>query len=92
MTHAIWEMMQHAPVHRPHDLARSPLLFLNAGRDHLVQAHWARDFTWRVREHHPWLGQHVEYVEYPESDHFVRPEDWGDLWWRARNFLRWHLS
>ena len=92
MTHAIWEMMQHAPVHRMQDLARHPLLFLNAGRDHLVQAHWARDFTWRVREHYPWLGQHVEYVEYPESDHFVRPEDWGDLWWRTQNFLRSHLS
>ncbi|HYI01341.1 alpha/beta hydrolase family protein [Hyalangium sp.] len=92
MTHALYELMQHAPVHRPQDLARNPLLFLNGGRDHLVLPHWARDFTWRVREQYPWLGQHVEYVEYPESEHFVRPQDWGDLWWRALNFLRWHLS
>jgi hypothetical protein len=92
VTSALYELMQLAPVHRPHELARHPLLFLNAGRDHLVPAHWARDFTWRVKAQYPWLGHHVEYVEYPESDHFVRPQDWGDLWWRALNFLRWHLS
>jgi dienelactone hydrolase len=92
ITHALHELMQHAPVHRPQELARHPLLLLNAGRDHLVPPHHARDFAWRVREHLPWLGQHVHYVEYPESDHFVRPEDWGDMWWRALNFLRWHLS
>ncbi len=92
ITSALYELMQLAPVHRPQDLARHPLLFLNAGRDHLVPAHWARDFTWRVKAQYPWLGHHVEYVEYPESDHFVRPQDWGDLWWRALNFLRWHLS
>jgi dipeptidyl aminopeptidase/acylaminoacyl peptidase len=92
VTSTLYELMQHAPVHRPQELARHPLLLMNAGRDHQVPPHWARDFAWRVKEQYPWLGQHVEYVEYPESDHFVRPQDWGDLWWRALNFLRWHLG
>lgn len=85
-------LMGQAPVHRPADLARHPLLLVNAGRDNLVPPHWARDFSWRVREHMPWLGSHVEYVEYPESDHFMRSEDWDDLWNRALGFLRGHLS
>lgn len=92
ITPAIQELMQQAPVHRPWELARHPLLLMNAGRDQLVPPHWARDFAWRIREQHPTLGQHVDYVEYPESDHLMRPQDWGDLWWRALNFLRWHLS
>ncbi|WP_224363069.1 alpha/beta hydrolase [Hyalangium versicolor] len=92
MTHEIWQLMQQAPVHRPADCARNPLLLMNAGRDHLVPAHWARDFAQRSWDNHPWLGRHVEYVEYPESDHFVRSEDWSDMWNRARGFLRWHLA
>jgi uncharacterized protein len=92
ITPGIHHLMQYAPVHRPEELARHPLLLMNAGQDHSVPAHHARDFAWRVRAHYPWLGQHVEYIEYPESDHFVRPQDWSDLWWRALNSLRWHLS
>jgi dienelactone hydrolase len=91
ITHEIHELMREAPVHRPEDVARHPLLFLNAGRDHMVPAHWAREFTRRIHEHHPWLAGHVGYHEYPESDHFVRPQDWDDLWHRALGFLRWHL-
>lgn len=92
VTDELRELMQHAPVHRPEECARSPLLLVNGGQDNLVPAHWARDFSWRVREHFPWLGSHVEYVEYPESEHFMRGEDWDDLWNRALGFLRWHLA
>jgi alpha-beta hydrolase superfamily lysophospholipase len=92
LTHELYELMQHAPVHRPEDCARNPLLLLNAGQDHLVPAHGSRDFVHRVHEHYPWLGQHVEYVEYPESDHFVRQQDWDDMWRCAMGFLRWHLA
>jgi pimeloyl-ACP methyl ester carboxylesterase len=92
ITHEIHELMRHAPVHRPWDCARHPLLMINAGRDGMVSAHWAREFTRRIHEHPPWPGRYVEYVEYPESDHMMRAEDWEDLWRRAQGFLRWHLS
>jgi hypothetical protein len=91
VTHEIGELLHHAPVHRPDDCARHPLLLLNAGRDQLVPVHHARDFTRRLQEHHPWVGHHVGYHEYPESDHYMRAEDWGDLWGRAFGFLQWHL-
>ncbi len=81
-------LMGHAPVHRPWDCARNPLLLLNAGRDHLVPAHHARDFAWRLWNHHPHLGSHVGYVEYPYSDHHMQPWDWDDAWGKALGFLR----
>jgi hypothetical protein len=92
ITHEMRQLMHHAPVHRPRDLARHPLMLVNAGRDGLVPAHWARDFARRIHEHEHWPERYVEYIEYPESDHMMRPEDWEDLWKRARGFLRWHLS
>lgn len=81
-------LMQDAPVHRPWDCARHPLLLLNAGRDALVPAHQARDFAHRLWREFPWLGSHVGHHEYPESDHYMRAEDWNDAWGRALGFLR----
>jgi hypothetical protein len=91
ITDELRELMRHAPVHRPWELARHPLMLVNGGRDGMVPAHWAREFAQRVHELPHWPGRHVEYIEYPESDHMMRGEDWEDLWKRARGFLRWHL-
>ncbi len=91
ITHALWELMGQAPVHRPEDCARHPLLLINAGQDELVPPHGSREFVRRIHEHSPWLGSHVGYIEYPESNHFMRAQDWEDLWRHALGFLRWHL-
>jgi len=79
------EWMREAPVHEPAALARAPLLFLNAGRDTVVPPEAAREFA---RTH---AARGVEYVEYPESEHLLRPDDWFDLWARAVAFLDAHL-
>jgi pimeloyl-ACP methyl ester carboxylesterase len=92
LTEELHELAQYAPVHRPADCARHPLLLINAGRDVNVPPHFARGFARWLAEHRPALAGHVSYVEYPESDHFVRPEDWEDLWQRTLGFLRRHLS
>jgi fermentation-respiration switch protein FrsA (DUF1100 family) len=91
VTEEMRALMQGAPVHRPAECARRPLLMFNAGRDAHVPARWARDFARTVAERHPALAAHVAYVEYPESDHFMRPSDWDDLWGRTLAFLREHL-
>ena len=84
-------LMAYAPVERPADLARHPLLLCNAGRDEHVPARFARDFSRRVAASYPALGPQVHYVEYAESGHFMRPEDWQDVWARTLAFLRAHL-
>ncbi|RKG83086.1 alpha/beta hydrolase [Corallococcus exercitus] len=88
VTDELRELMQDAPVHRPWDCARNPLLLLNAGRDQLVPAHQARDFAQRLWREFPALGSHVGHHEYPESDHTMREQDWNDAWGRALGFLR----
>ncbi len=89
ITDEIRELMHHAPVHRPWDCARHPVLLMNAGRDNLVPPHWSRDFAHTVWAHHP--GLHVEHYEYPESEHMMRQQDWDDAWNRGLGFLRRHL-
>lgn len=88
ITDEIREMMGHAPVHRPWDCARNPLLLLNGGRDSVVPPHWSRDFARTLWDWHPALGSHVGYVEYPESEHMMRQQDWDDVWSRSLGFLR----
>jgi len=92
VTDELRALMRHAPVHRPADCARRPLRLFNAGRDVHVPARWSREFARSVAERHPTLAAHVEYVEYPESDHFMRPQDWDDLWGRTLSFFRTELA
>ncbi|WNG19002.1 dienelactone hydrolase family protein [Cystobacter fuscus] len=91
ITEEIGELMRHAPVHRPWDCARNPLLMVNAGRDGVVPPHWARDFAQTLWQGLPGWGSHVEYYEYPESDHMMRQQDWEDSWERTLGFLQRHL-
>lgn len=88
VTEELRELMGHAPVHRPGDCARHPLLLLNAGRDEVVPAQQARDFAHRLWREFPAQGAHVAHYEYPESGHTMRPEDWDDAWGRALGFFR----
>lgn len=69
-------------MHTPDELTRAPLLLLNAGKDTSVPPEAARRFA----SSHADRG--VEYVEYPNSEHLMRPDDWDDLWRRALDFLR----
>jgi len=56
------------------------LLAMNAGRDVNVPPHAAREFV------HGLARPRAEYLEFPESEHFMREEDWNDLWTRT---VRW---
>ncbi|MEW5742285.1 MAG: alpha/beta fold hydrolase [Myxococcota bacterium] len=84
---AMVELMRAAPVFAPEATARAPLLLMNAGRDTVVPPDASRAFAHRLTGTHP-----VEYVEFPESDHLMRPGDWTELWARALRFLRRHLA
>ncbi|ADO70546.1 alpha/beta hydrolase family protein [Stigmatella aurantiaca] len=91
ITEEIRELMRHAPVHRPWDCARHPLLLVTAGRDTVVPPHWARDFARTFWEGASGWDSHVEYVEYSESEHMMRQQDWEACWDRSLRFLRRHL-
>lgn len=77
------------PQRRMDRFAPRPVLLLNAGRDQHVSPEPARRFQAALREQAHYAGrpQDVVHHEYPESDHFVREEDWRDLWARTLAFL-----
>ncbi len=81
-TDEVRRLMGQAPVHAPEALTRAPLLLLNAGKDTSVPPEASRRFA-STNAH-----RGVEYVEYPNSEHLMRAEDWDDLWHRAVTFLR----
>lgn len=60
-----------------------PLLLGLAGRDSAVPPEPGRRFA---------EDYGAELLEYPESDHMMRGEDWFDLWDRTGAFLRRHLG
>lgn len=60
-----------------------PLLLGLAGRDTSVPPAAGRRFA------HDYGAQ---LHEYPDSEHFMRGEDWNDLWGHATAFLRRHLG
>lgn len=63
----------------------SRILAWNAGKDQHVDTRATREFFENLeKEHGP--GERV-YREYPESDHFMRPEDWHDGWGYTLDWL-----
>jgi hypothetical protein len=95
ITDEMRELMTHAPVHRPDECARHPLLMMNAARDASVPpdpSGGPRDFADLLAERHPALASHFTYVEYAESGHFMCEGDWEDAWRRTLAFLRVHLG
>lgn len=84
-------LMSQAPAARPPELLRHPVLLVNAALDEHVPARLARAFARNVAERHPELAPRLAYVEYPESGHFMREQDWHDAWAHALGFLGEHL-
>ena len=73
-----------SPHRSPERLAHTAVFAWNAGRDVHVPAEPARRFVEALP------GRGHQYREYPESDHFMRPEDWEDGWSRTLQHLaRW---
>lgn len=62
---------------------KPPVLLGLAGRDTAVPPGAGRQFA---------NDYGAELHEYPESEHFMRGEDWNDLWNRTAAFLQRHLN
>ena len=61
------------------------VLAWNAGCDQHVDAAPARNFMRHLQHTRP-EGSY-EYHEYPESDHFMRPQDWAQGWSRTLDWF-----
>ncbi|MBS2037860.1 alpha/beta fold hydrolase [bacterium] len=64
---------------------RVRLFAWNGGADQHVSAEPARHFVAHLQSTFP--AGHYDYRVYPESDHFMRPEDWEDGWSRTLSWF-----
>lgn len=74
---------------RPDDLRETALLAWNAGADVHVDPRGARELLQQLQQRYP--GRPFQYLEYPESDHFMRPQDWEHGWERTLWWFEEHL-
>ena len=84
-TRRLDELLARAPAKHLEAFARLPLLLANGGLDEHVPPHASRRFAKALRER--FGPEACDYLEYPRSGHFMRPEDWEDLWRNATRFL-----
>lgn len=66
-----------------------PLFAWNGGRDQHVDPKGAREFLLELRRRHP--NGAFQYREYPQSDHFMDPEDWDNGWCETLSWFDRHL-
>ncbi|WP_372371018.1 alpha/beta hydrolase family protein [Candidatus Uabimicrobium sp. HlEnr_7] len=75
--------------HSPHlymqKFAPTALMSLNAGKDTSVPAFEAKNFHGELAEYYTEINK-LEYIEYPDSEHFMLENDWNDLW---NNMTKW---
>lgn len=75
--------LRSSPHLHPEVFPPRALLVLNAGLDTNVPPAPARRFMKGLVKHYQQAPERLEYVEYPQSTHFMREQDWNDLWHRA---------
>jgi hypothetical protein len=80
------------PAHNDSRLAGRPLFMANAGRDEHVDPAPARRLAQALRPLFATTPDCLVHLEYPDSGHFMREEDWADMWPRAVRFLAGHLG
>lgn len=62
------------------------LLVQNAGQDVNVPPQFARNFVDSLKSKYSEDPGRLQYYEFPQSSHFMREEDWNELW---NNALQW---
>jgi uncharacterized protein len=80
------KLMESAPVHSAPKFPPCALFAANAGRDVSVRPDASRKFVEQLREFYEPFPERLKYVEYSDSEHMMREQDWYDLW---RQVLDW---
>ncbi|MEW6708856.1 MAG: alpha/beta fold hydrolase [Candidatus Riflebacteria bacterium] len=56
------------------------LFLVNAGQDAVVSSSGSEKLVARLKAQKNYDPERVQYLNYPESQHFMRPTDWYDAW------------
>ena len=68
------------PIDNIEGIFPANLFIVNAGSDDIVDPDGARRFFNGIKPYYKDAPEKLEYHEYPESGHLMRPEDWFDAW------------
>ena len=68
------------PADHLDEIYPSSIFMFNGGSDTVVDASGAREFYNKLKPYYKDKPEKLEYYEYPESDHLMKPEDWFDGW------------
>jgi uncharacterized protein len=74
----------------PEKYRETALLAWNGGRDQHVDARGSREFLGHLQQRFP--EGSFQYQEYPDSDHFMEPQDWNHGWDRTLWWFEEHLT
>lgn len=76
------------PAQNTNKLEQTPLFIVNAGSDKTVFPEASRKFAKLLKPKYKDLPNKLVYLEYPESDHSMREEDWNDAWHKIITWLK----
>ncbi len=82
---------KNSPHHRSQEFWPVALLAHNAGQDKNVPPQQSAQFVEKLRPFYKDDPGRCAYFEYPESDHFMREQDWHLLWQRTVHWFERHL-
>ena len=68
------------PIDNPDKIYPANLFIVNAGSDDIVDPDGARRFYKAIEPYYSDSPEKLRYLEYPESGHLMRPEDWFNAW------------
>lgn len=72
--------LKDTPENFPEKFFPVALLSQNAGKDESVNPRFAREFHEQLEPFYKEKPERLKYIEYPDSGHFMREEDWAELW------------
>lgn len=68
------------PIDNIDKIFPAKLFIVNAGDDDIVDPDGARRFYNAIKPYYEKSPDNLEYLEYPESGHLMRPKDWFNAW------------
>lgn len=85
------QVAETSPHKSPQAFQSRALLALNAGQDESVKPEHSRNFIASLKPLFTAAPHRLEYVEYPDSGHFMKDSDWKALWGRTTEWFERHL-
>lgn len=86
------ELLAQSPHLYAAEFPPTALLAINAGQDENVHPGESRRFVEQLRSHYQSMPERLDYLEYPDSGHFMREHDWDHGWSRTVMWFQRFLS